>query len=1571
MAKTPTWQRAEGKNPEGGLNEKGRASLRAAGHDIKRPQPEGGPRKDSFCARMKGMKAKNTSSETANDPDSRINKSLRKWNCADGGAVDPYDSVQQAAKGGPIWDKPRPKKLGKPEPLSSKEKASAKAAAKAAGRPYPNLIDNMRAARADGGELDPYEEVQNAANTDGGMGNFSAEDIQRASHGATPAVPTLTVTENAQPSTPAADALRGAYNAAIPPTARLLAEGAMGVHSPITERDFSQSDIQNMKDRFLEQQQSNANREKNLQDIQNFMTPEKYRHYQAMTEQPIASDEEYRRFMANNATKLQSFQDTRGQTSVPYGTTFGKEDQPNQPLSVYSPEQGGIANAINRSYNDPGYRTGMTLGRFNVYDTPQGRIAVDNYDFRGTKQSLSDIAKDFQTKPGVTAIRGAIPTLLPNIERPVAINLDRPGNYTYTGKPILTPGSHLDPEQTQTPRQDEIADYKTKTPGYWKFNWAAQQSRTPDVTAPLPPRRPAGYAEGGEIDDRTHEFVQEQLKSGEPQVPQYVAENDFPARAARGVEAVDTAASRVNNLLANVAGQPAMRSPEGRTASEVVQSAMPVDPYQAVQQAARQWGEGDRLGAAETMAAGMPMQGAIRAYHGSPHKFDRFDLSKIGTGEGAQAYGHGLYFADSEDVARQYAANASNKYAPDSIASRMLKNHPSRESAINAQQAQIDRLTNSHTDDFIQPYRGALEILRSGETPKIGHMYEVDIHANPEHMLDWDKPLYRQPSYKSIQRYWDEKVGDPDIIMKRLDIDGGNTGRSLYEALGGGRKNPENASKTLNDWGISGIKYLDQGSRPFASGDGTSNYVIFDPSLINIKRRYADGGEVEGDVQFAPDDPYAKVQEAAKLPMMAQHEYAMRMPEPEVRYDTGPQPGEATLKAYDPTIKERIYQGIAGTEERPSPERAQFARGMSQMAEFAPVLGNVMAGQEAQRRGDTKGMLMAALPVPGMATEARMAEAAAGPAQQAAQEAYQRVLNAQGLYSHAAEAAANLPQAKGSYEQMMAMLQKAGVKPEEMRWSGVEQFAGQPVTREQLVQHFEQNVPKIEETVLGGHTTPYPHRTADEWENAIDRAERAGDWDESNRLNAAWEQLQLGTGVGRPKFEQYTIPGGENYREVLLGLPERIDVAGSRKVEDFVRSMQEKHGERWLSKISPAEEKQYDDLIRLQGEAEKRLEYRSGHWDQPNVLGHLRLSDRTGPQGEKILHMEELQSDWGQAGRKQGFARKITPDLQEKVNLIASKLDPKFVPAHARTSNGTGIDTENFLLRDINHWKDTGAITPEDANVLTEYTKIKSNLGIPAAPYVESTKNWVDLGLKRALKEAAEKGYDKLVWTPGAEQAARYDLSKQVRNIEWKPYDERGAIKHVTIEPTAGNPIELPIDANGYVVKNVGTQFDGKPLDEIVGKDLAKQILNDRHGELSGSGLNVGGEGMKSFYDSIIPSRLKELMKKIDPQAKVELGGHSVGSEKYQVVASDGTVVGDYPNTALANAVSENWPGTTVRKDPGIKAHSIQITPKMREAILKGLPAYAKGGEVVNDTDPYDNIRDASKNFPRARRASH
>ena len=83
MAKSPAWQRKEGKNPKGGLNAKGRASYnKSTGGKLKAPSKvKGNKRRKSFCARMKGMKKKLTSAKTARDPNSRINKSLRAWNC--------------------------------------------------------------------------------------------------------------------------------------------------------------------------------------------------------------------------------------------------------------------------------------------------------------------------------------------------------------------------------------------------------------------------------------------------------------------------------------------------------------------------------------------------------------------------------------------------------------------------------------------------------------------------------------------------------------------------------------------------------------------------------------------------------------------------------------------------------------------------------------------------------------------------------------------------------------------------------------------------------------------------------------------------------------------------------------------------------------------------------------------------------------------------------------------------------------------------------------------------------------------------------------------------------------------------------------------------------------------------------------------------------------------------------------------------------------------------------------------------------------------------------------------------
>ena len=119
------WTKKSGKNPEGGLNEKGRKSYERdnPGSDLKAPQPEGGSRKKSFCARMGGMKKKLTSSKTANDPDSRINKALRKWKCNEE-SKGLYANIHAKRKRGERPAKPGEKGYPKPGAFASAEKTT-------------------------------------------------------------------------------------------------------------------------------------------------------------------------------------------------------------------------------------------------------------------------------------------------------------------------------------------------------------------------------------------------------------------------------------------------------------------------------------------------------------------------------------------------------------------------------------------------------------------------------------------------------------------------------------------------------------------------------------------------------------------------------------------------------------------------------------------------------------------------------------------------------------------------------------------------------------------------------------------------------------------------------------------------------------------------------------------------------------------------------------------------------------------------------------------------------------------------------------------------------------------------------------------------------------------------------------------------------------------------------------------------------------------------------------------------------------------------------------------------------
>lgn len=218
----------------------------------------------------------------------------------------------------------------------------------------------------------------------------------------------------------------------------------------------------------------------------------------------------------------------------------------------------------------------------------------------------------------------------------------------------------------------------------------------------------------------------------------------------------------------------------------------------------------------------------IRAYHGSPHLFGHFDMRHIGRGEGSQAYGHGLYFAANEDVARTYRTGQPTGALQQALA--LVNTAGGDRDAALANIASQLRSVPREYQTYRQGLEEAAEIIRSGRSLSPGHMYEVNLHARPEQFLDWDRPLSGQsaqvrnilePLRQDIWREWqgvNPTLREPTHMGQILAVRG------------------EEASQRLGGAGIPGLRYLDQGSR--AGGAGTSNYVVWNPSIIEMVRRY-------------------------------------------------------------------------------------------------------------------------------------------------------------------------------------------------------------------------------------------------------------------------------------------------------------------------------------------------------------------------------------------------------------------------------------------------------------------------------------------------------------------------------------------------------------------------------------------------------------------------------------------------------------------------------------------------------------------------------------------------------------
>ena len=325
-------------------------------------------------------------------------------------------------------------------------------------------------------------------------------------------------------------------------------------------------------------------------------------------------------------------------------------------------------------------------------------------------------------------------------------------------------------------------------------------------------------------------------------------------------------------------------------------------------------GTADKKGAAA-------IQG-IRAYHSSPHDFDKFDLSKIGTGEGAQVYGHGLYFAENPAVSGQggqYWQQFKNRFGdtPEAYAANVLE---SAKFDRGRATADLDRLLNTYGDNAPVTAREARALLASDQ-PVGPRTYEVNINADPAHFLDWDnklpmgspaRPKMYELGEKGMKYHEggiDRQFAKDSILSAQNELlTGEGALRMMGKAVDQARpimkaegdpyalfgSLPAMSSRMLNEAGIPGIKYLDEGSRNLVASDvlgaqktpqgwvstlrsqhpshstggtvftksmpfpdeaaalawanekagakPTSNYVVFNPGIIDIMKKYGIAG---------------------------------------------------------------------------------------------------------------------------------------------------------------------------------------------------------------------------------------------------------------------------------------------------------------------------------------------------------------------------------------------------------------------------------------------------------------------------------------------------------------------------------------------------------------------------------------------------------------------------------------------------------------------------------------------------------------------------------------------------------
>jgi hypothetical protein len=510
----------------------------------------------------------------------------------------------------------------------------------------------------------------------------------------------------------------------------------------------------------------------------------------------------------------------------------------------------------------------------------------------------------------------------------------------------------------------------------------------------------------------------------------------------------------------------------------------------------------------------------------------------------------------------------------------------------------------------------------------------------------------------------------------------------------------------------------------------------------------------------------------------------------------------------------------------------------------------------------------------------------------------------QGFYSKLEEVVnAKLPKV-ASPQQVLASVDPgkgSGVKPEELKWTGfaqaVERIAkenGGKVPKEKLIEHLKnEGRVKFDEVTSGIEGKSITQDEVYRLERRAQRTQSNTDWRAYEDAVLRFESQELGT---EAQYSKYQLPGGENYREVVL----TSDIAAP---------------------------------------------YTSSHFnDIPNYVAHMRVNERADASGKPGLFVEEIQSDRHQQARDQGYKEDKGTDwskvpVYQYKDLVAGGVFPEVL--HIEVKDGI------YKL-----------VAPDGGVHLMESSleKLKKNYdrsrmveGVSDAPF---RKDWSLQMFKRALRDAVSSGKEWIGWTTGVEQVKRYenDFRKSVDTIQWN--DE--GLKHNVVAIKDGESVfsgRFDLDGKGLQL------FNGEEasLSDVVGKDIAAQIIKGEgkasgvnQAEWSGSDMTIGGEGMKGFYDKILPSEVQKYVKQWGSEVK-----------KSEVNTGQGKPT-EYADFSEYQKARKEGQKTTIWR--------VDITPEMRKSVSEtGQPRFMPAGDMASGRSVKDH-REAMDLFEKGYR---